>query len=490
MSTSTRNAPSVGIVGAGFGGLGTGIALRKVGITDFKIFDRGDSVGGVWRANTYPGAACDVPSHLYSLRSARGTKWPRRYAEQPAILQYMREVVDEFDLAPHLRLNTTVTKAQFDNANKRWTLTTDAGETHDFDILVTACGQLTNPVIPPIPGLDRFAGHQFHSARWDHDYDLSGKRVAVIGTGASAIQFVPEVAKQAAHTTVFQRSAPYTLPRMDRKYFAWERWLFEHFPPRTWLPRLGWFVFIEYFTRAFINKPWATGPMRAWSNWHRRHHLGDRPDLMAKCTPDYAFGCNRVLFTTDWFKTLKRDDVSLVDRPAKEITGSSVIDADGNAFDVDAIIFGTGFAGGDFVAPMDIVGADGQHLDTVWGDTPAAHLGITVPRFPNLFILYGPNTNHGSASVPYTLECQIRYLMDAIKTLRRGGHQTLDVQPAALGAWRAEMDARSQDTAWTTGGCGNWYVNERGENTNNWPGSWLEYRRRTKKLDAENYAFS
>lgn len=489
MNSAAPRALSVGIVGAGFGGIGSGIHLQKAGITDFTIFDRGDSVGGVWRANTYPGAACDVPSHLYSLGCARGKKWPRRYAQQPAILEYMQDLVEEFGLAKHLRLNTAIEQARFDDASKQWTLTTDSGETHTFDILVTACGQLTNPVIPPIPGLNQFGGHQFHSARWDHDYDLTGKRVAVIGTGASAIQFVPEVAKQAAHTTVFQRSAPYTLPRFDREYADWERWLFKHFSPRVAIPRFGWFLFIEYFSRAFINKPWATGPMRAWSNWHRRRHLRDHPELLDKCTPDYEFGCNRVLFTSDWFEALKREDVTLVNQSVTEITETGVIDAEGNAFDADAIIFGTGFAGGDFVAPMDIVGADGQQLKDVWGDTPAAHLGMTVPRFPNLFILYGPNTNHGSASVPYTLECQIEYLVDALHTLRRGGHQSLDVQPTALAAWRAEMDARSQDTAWTTGGCGNWYVNARGENTNNWPGSWLEYRRRTKKLDTENYAF-
>ena len=489
MSNPTSGALSLGIVGAGFGGLGAGIHLQKAGIINFTIFDRSDSVGGVWHANTYPGAACDVPSHLYSLGCARGKKWPRRYAQQPAILEYMRDVVEEFGLAPHLRLNTSIASARFDDAAKRWVLTTQTGETHGFDILVTACGQLTNPVIPPIPGLDSFAGEQFHSARWDHDIDLSGKRVAVIGTGASAIQFVPEVAKQAAHTTVYQRSAPYTLPRFDREYYDWERWLFKHFPPRVMLPRMGWFLFIEFFTRAFINKPWATGPMRAWSEWHRRRHLGKHPELMAKCTPDYDFGCNRVLFTSDWFETLKRDDVTLVNKSAQQITNSRVIDTDGDAIDADVIIFGTGFAGGDFVAPMDIIGADGQPLNAVWGDTPAAHLGMTVPRFPNLFILYGPNTNHGSASVPYTLECQIRYLVDALNTLRDGGHKALDVQPDALARWRSEMDVRSQNSAWTTGGCGNWYVNARGENTNNWPGSWLEYRRRTKKLDTENYAF-
>ena len=489
MSNPAFRELSVGIVGAGFGGLGAGIHLQKAGITNFTIFDRGESVGGVWRANTYPGAACDVPSHLYSLGCARGKKWPRRYAQQAAILEYMRDVVEDHGLAPHLQLNTSIEQARFEEASKQWVVTTDTGDTHRFDIFVTACGQLTNPVIPPIPGLEDFAGHTFHSAQWDHDYDLSGKRVAVIGTGASAIQFVPEVAKQAAHTTVFQRSAPYTLPRFDREYRNWERWLFKHVPLRVSIPRLGWFLFVEYFTRSFIGKWWSAGPMRAWSEWHRKHWLKDDPELMAKCTPDYAFGCNRVLFTSNWFETLKRDDVTLVNKSAQKITDSSVIDTDGNAIDADVIIFGTGFAGGDFVAPMDIVGADGQHLNDVWGDTPAAHLGITVPRFPNLFILYGPNTNHGSASVPYTLECQIKYLVDALQTLRRGGHKSLDVRPEALAAWRAEMDQRSQDTAWTTGGCGNWYVNARGENTNNWPGSWLEYRRRTKKLDTENYAF-
>lgn len=490
MNQTIPSTLSVGIVGAGFGGLGTAIHLKRAGHDNFTIFEQRSGVGGVWRANTYPGAACDVPSHLYSLSCRLGTDWPRRYAQQPAILQYMEDITDEFGLRAHLHLNTGIAEARWDAQACQWVLTTQAGDVHRFDMLVTACGQLTNPAIPPIPGLDSFEGHAFHSAQWDHDHDLAGRDVAVIGTGASAIQFVPEVAKAARHVTVYQRSAPWTLPRFDREYADWERRLFKRFPLRVRLSRLGVFLYVEYFTRTFIGKWWSAGPLRMISNWQRKRALKGHPELLKKCTPDYAFGCNRVLFTSDWFETLKRDNVTLVDSPVAEITADSVISEDGHVCQPDTLIFGTGFSAGDFVAPMDIIGADGQALSAVWGDTPAAHLGITVPRFPNLFILYGPNTNHGSASVPYTLECQIEYFLDALRAMAAGGHRAIEVKPEALARWRAEMDERSKDTAWTTGGCGNWYVNARGENTNNWPGSWLEYRRRTRRLDADNYVLA
>ena len=481
---------SVGIVGAGFGGLGTAIHLKQAGSSNFQIFEQRSGVGGVWRANTYPGAACDVPSHLYSLGCRLGHKWPRRYAQQAAILEYMEDITDEYGLRDHLHLNTGITQARWDSDARQWVLTTETGEEHAFDLLVTACGQLTNPSIPPIPGLDRFEGHQFHSAEWDHDHDLRGEDVAVVGTGASAIQFVPEVAKLARHVTVYQRSAPWTLPRFDREYADWERRLFKRFPLRVKLSRLGIFLYAEYFTRTFLGKWWANPPLRFISNWQRKRALKHHPELLEQCTPDYTFGCNRVLFTSEWFETQKRENVTLVNASVARITDDSVVADGGDTRPADTIIFGTGFSAGDFVAPMEIIGADGQALREVWGDTPAAHLGITVPRFPNLFILYGPNTNHGSASVPYTLECQIAYLLSGMRALVNADCQTIDVKPEALARWRAEMDRRSEGTTWTTGGCGNWYVNARGENTNNWPGSWLEYRRRTKQLDTDNYVLA
>lgn len=476
---------SVGIVGAGFGGVGIGARLREAGIEQFTIFERGDTVGGVWRANTYPGAACDVPSHLYSFSFAPGHNWSRRYAPQAEILRYMQDCVDEFGLAPHLRLGVEVTEARFDAEAGRWTLTSDDGEQHSFDLLVTACGQLTHPATPAIPGAEEFEGPAFHSAEWDHDVDLEGKRVAVIGTGASAIQFVPAIADTAATLTIYQRSAPWILPKMDRAYPAWERRIFERFPARVAAARLGMFAFIETATYGFTGHSWLMAPFRRISERERRRRLRD-PELIAKATPDTEIGCKRILFTSDWYPTLARPDVELVAGAIERIGPGGVTGPDGVERPADVIIYGTGFQSLDFVAPMDVYGLDGQELKRDWGERPEAYLGTTVSGFPNMFVLYGPNTNHGSGSVPYTLECQFSYVLDAIRRLREDGLRWLDVRPEAQRAWREEMAERSARTVWVSGGH-NWYLNEAGENTNNWPGPWLEYRRRTRRINPGDY---
>ena len=478
---------SVGIVGAGFGGVGMGIALRSAGVLDFTIFERGESVGGVWRANTYPGAACDVPSHLYSFSFAPGHKWSRRYAPQPEILTYLRDCATDFGVMPHLRLGTEVTRASFDRGRGRWTLESSDGERHEFDLLVTACGQLTRPALPSIAGAEEFEGPAFHSAEWDHASELAGLRVAVIGTGASAIQFVPEVAEVAAETTIYQRSAPWILPKSDRSYPAWERRLFRRFPARVAAARLGMFSFLELATYAFTGHPGVMAPFRRLADLERRRVLGHDPELLAKATPDYEMGCKRVLFTSDWYPTLARADVELVQGGVERITPHGVVGPDGVEREADAIVYGTGFESHNFVAPMEVQGIDGLELNGFWGERPEALLGTTVSGFPNMFVLYGPNTNHGAGSVPYTLECQFSYVIDAVRRLREGGFRWIDVRPEAQEAWRAEIARRSARTVWTSGGCSNWYVNSRGENTNNWPGPWLEYRRRTRRLDPGDY---
>ena len=480
-----REAPSVGIVGAGFGGIGIGIRLKQEGIEDFTIFERGETVGGVWRANTYPGAACDVPSHLYSFSFAPGHRWSRRYAPQSEILEYLEECVDEFDLGPHLRLGTEAEGASFDEATGRWTLRA-GGEEHSFDVLVTACGQLTNPAIPAIPGRDDFAGHAFHSADWDHDHDLEGRRVAVIGTGASAIQFVPEIAPQVESLTIYQRSAPWILPKSDRAYPDWERRFFRAFPARVAAARLGNWMFFEAFTYAFTGTKWMAGAVAKYADRVRRRELGD-PGLLAAATPDYELGCKRVLITDDWYPALARENVELIDGAVERITADGVVAADGVERAADTLIWGTGFQSHDFVAPMEIRGLGDRELNEVWAERPEAYLGITVSGFPNMFVMYGPNTNHGSGSVPYTLECQFNYTIDAIRRLRAGGLSYIDVRPEVQARWREEIAERSQRTQWIVGGCTNWYVNGEGVNTNNWPGPWLEYRRRTKRINPGDY---
>jgi cation diffusion facilitator CzcD-associated flavoprotein CzcO len=486
VGASNGNGISVGIVGAGFGGVGVGIKLAKQGIHDFTIFERGETVGGVWRANTYPGAACDVPSHLYSFSFAKGSEWSRRYAPQPDILRYLQGVSERFGLEPHLRLGTEVVKASFDADAGRWTLETDTGETHTFDVLVTACGQLTRPAMPRVEGLDDFGGAAFHSAEWDHDVELEGKNVAVIGTGASAIQFIPAIAPSVKQLTIYQRSAPWIMPKSDRAYPKWEQQLFKAFPPRVALSRAGFFAFLEGATYGFTGTDWVIQPFKFAADRERNKVLQD-PELRAKATPDYKIGCKRVLFTSDWYPTLNRPNVELLNGQIDRIAKGGVIGTDGVERPADVIIFGTGFQSHRFVAPMEIHGLGDRELNAVWGDRAEAYLGTTVSGFPNMFVLYGPNTNHGSGSVPYTLECQFNYVLDAVRHLQTPGFRWLDVRLEAQMAWREEMEERSKSTVWTSGGCHNWYVNGKGQNTNNWPGAWLEYRRRTRRINPGDY---
>jgi cation diffusion facilitator CzcD-associated flavoprotein CzcO len=476
---------SVGVVGAGFGGVGMGVKLRQAGIEDFTIFERWESVGGTWCANTYPGLACDVPSHLYSFSFALGHDWSRRYAPQAEILRYIEDCAERFDLGPHLRLGTEVTGASFDAAEGRWVLTTDAGETHTFDILVTACGQLSRPTTPAIPGLEGFEGRAFHSAEWDHDHDLAGRRVAVIGTGASAIQFVPEIAPVVERLTIYQRSAPWILPKMDREYPEWERRLFRRFPARVLASRLGIFLIFEVGTYGFTTRRGVMRAMQRIADREREKVLTD-PELRAKATPDTEMGCKRVLISNEWYPALMREDVELLSGGVERITPGGVVGPDGVEREADTIIFGTGFHTTDFITPMAVHGLDGQELNEVWGGRAEAFLGTTVSGFPNMFILYGPNTNHGAGSVPYLLECQYNYVLDAIGRMREGGFRYLDLRPEAQEEWRREMAERSAKTVWVTGG-NNWYLNAAGENTNNWPGPWLEFRRRTRRLNPGHY---
>ncbi len=476
----------MGIVGAGFGGIGMGVRLRQAGIEDFTIFDRGETVGGVWRANTYPGAACDVPSHLYSFSFAPGHSWSRRFAPQPEILSYLQGVARDFGLEPHLRLGAEVESARFDEAAGRWTLRTSAAQEREFDLLVTACGQLTNPQVPEVPGAESFAGPAFHSARWEHGVELAGRRVAVIGSGASAIQFAPAIAPQAERLMIYQRSAPWILPKNDRPYEPSERERFRRFPARVAAARFANWTMFELGTHAFTGSRWMAKALERACDHYRRIALDD-PGLIERTTPDYELGCKRVLISNDWYPMLERENVELLSGQVRRITERGVVGPDGVERAADAIVWGTGFASHDFVAPMRVEGLGGRELNDLWADRPEAYLGMTVAGFPNMFVIYGPNTNHGSGSVPYTLECQMRYVLDAARRLRERGLRWIDLRPEVQARWRREMDERSQRTQWVRGGAGNWYVNERGINTNNWPGTWLEYRRRTQRLNPGDY---
>ena len=486
LQPAARSQPlSIVIVGAGFAGVGMAIRLRQVGITDFVILEKAASVGGVWRDNTYPGAACDVPSHLYSFSFERRFHWSRVYAEQPDIHRYIRHCFDKYRLASHLKLGTEVKRARFDEAAALWRIETTAGATLQARILISATGQLNRPAYPDIPGLGDFSGKVFHSARWDHDCDLRGKRVAVIGTGASAIQFVPELVRKAAKVHLFQRSAAYVMPKLDHPFSNLQHRLFDAVPLLYGVARAAVYLAYESLGVGFLRWRPAMRPMRAAAAWNLNRAVKD-PELRRKLTPDYPIGCKRVLFSNDYYPALAKPNAEVVTTGIDSIGRDHVRTADGQSYEVDAIVLGTGFAANDLLAPMDLVGRGGARLKDVWRSGPEAYLGITVSGFPNLFMLYGPNTNLGHNSIIYMLESQIRYVMQAVKRLRASPGTYLDVKPEAQSSFNRQLQQTLGRTVWSEG-CRSWYMNAQGKIINNWSGFTFSYRRLTRALELSHY---
>ena len=477
-------SPSVAIIGAGFGGIGLAIMLKKAGIDSLTIFEKAEGVGGVWRHNPYPGASCDVPSHLYSFSFEPNPDWSRRYSPQPEILDYLEKCVEKYGLRSSLRFGTEISRAEFDDGSEKWRIETTGGETVEADVLVSACGQLSRPALTRIEGAERFKGPIFHTARWDHDAEIEGKRVAVIGTGASTIQVVPAIAERVAQLDVYQRSAPYVIPKKDRPYMPWERRLFRWFPPARWLARFSQWLTFEIFISAFNQ---FRGMGRLGVRMFERN-LDDQvsdPELKRALTPDHVLGCKRVLISPDYYSTLERPNVELVTDGVRELTESGVVAENGTERPADVIVLSTGFESTRFLAPMEIRGREGRDLNEVWREGANAYLGMTVAGFPNLFVMYGPNTNLGSGSIIFQLESQMTYIADAVERLRRTGG-LLSVRPEVQQAFDSEMQSRLSTSVWQTG-CNNWYVDEHGRNTNNWPGFTVEYRRRTRRLDPADY---
>ena len=479
--TPGRRRPRVAVVGAGFGGIGAAVALREDG-ADVTLLDRADGVGGVWRANTYPGAACDVPSDLYSFSWAPPRDWSRRFAPQDEILDHLEDVAADHGLVPRLR--TEVTAARWDGAVWRLDIATDdgpaAGEL-EADVLVSACGQLSRPVLPAIPGLGSFAGPAFHSARWDHSVDLAGRRVAVVGTGASAIQLVPAIVDDVAALTVFQRSAPHLIPRPDA---AFGRPLLRRAPGWRSLTRAFWTGFFEFGALGFARVPAVSALFRWSSAALLRAQVAD-PALRERLRPDDPVGCKRLLISSDWYPALTRPHVDVVTDAITEVVPEGVRTADGTVHPCDVLVFGTGFAATGFLAPMAVVGPDGTELSEQWRDGARAHLGITVPGFPNLFLLFGPNTNVGSGSMVHMLESQIAYVRQAVAHLAAGGGP-LAVRADVAERFDAEIQRRLESSVWTR--CRSWYRTASGRVVTNWPGLMHEYRRRTSRFDPADYA--
>jgi cation diffusion facilitator CzcD-associated flavoprotein CzcO len=474
----------VAVIGAGFGGIGMALALKKAGINDFVVVERAGDLGGTWRDNSYPGLTCDIPSQLYSF-SFRPWRWSRRYPARAEILAYLHALVADYGLGRHLRFGAGVSTAAFDERGAVWDLTLDNGDTLQATAVVCAVGQLGRPVLPGIVDRDEFTGPSWHSARWDHETDLTGRRVAVIGTGASAVQFVPEIAKVAGRVDVYQRSAPYVLPKADRPYRGAERALFDRLPVARKADRLRIFLYGELLTSGLVLSPkLLAAPMELWRR-QLRAQVPD-PELRAKCVPDYVLGCKRVVFSNDWYPALARPNVELVTDPIERITPEGVVTADGTTRTADVIIYATGFKAAEFLVPMLVSGLDGQRLAEAWQDGARAYLGITVSGFPNFFMLYGPNTNLGGNSIIYMLEGQIGYVLRAVQARAVNRLAWLDVRPEAQDGFNSWVQSASRKSVWETG-CHSWYTTPSGRNTNNWPSYTFMYRYRVRRFDLAAY---
>src|SRR4051794_4291333 len=478
------NEVEIAIVGSGFSGLAMARRLRRDGVEDFVILEKASDVGGTWRDNDYPGCACDVPSHVYSFSFAPNPEWSTTYSPQPEIRAYIRQVAEREGLLPHVRFGCEVAEASWDAGEQRWRLETSEG-TIRARVLLAAPGPLSEPQIPQLPGLGRFEGEVFHSARWNHDYDLEGKRVAVVGTGASAIQFVPEIQPKVAELHLFQRTAPWVLPRTERSITRPERALFRRFPAVQRAMRA-----LVYWTREWTALPMLrvrlSPVIQAIGEMHLRRQVRD-PALRRRLTPSYRPGCKRILLSNDYYPALARDNVEVVDGGVVEIGERSVIAADGSEREVDAIIFGTGFHVLDMPIAERITGADGITLAESFGGSPQAYRGTSFPGFPNLFMLLGPNTGLGHMSVVFMAEAQARYIAQAVRRIREDGLGTLTVRPAAHQAYNADIQRRMKGTVWTEGGCASWYIDENGLNTSLWPDFAFKFRNELRRFDQEAY---
>ncbi|SHL96594.1 flavin-containing monooxygenase [Actinacidiphila paucisporea] len=485
MDDDNREHVRVAVIGSGFGGLGAGVRLRREGITDFVILERADAVGGTWRDNSYPGCACDVPSHLYSFSFAPNPDWPRAFSGQQHIRAYLERVTDTFGLRPHVRFGAEVQQARWDAAARRWEVTTAAGKL-TADVLVSATGPLSDPKTPDIPGIADFPGPVFHSSRWDHDYDLRGKRVAMVGTGASAIQIVPSIQPEVRSLTVIQRTPPWVMPRVDRAVSGAERWLHGNVPSTAKARRGLLWLIREFQVGAFVKRPRLMKAAERIARAHLRRSVKD-PALRARLTPDYTIGCKRILLSNTYYPALAQPNTEVVTAALTEVRGSSVVTADGTEREVDAIIFGTGFRVTDMPIGDRVIGADGRTLGEHWKEGMAALRGCTVDGFPNLLLIIGPNTGLGNSSMILMIESSLNYVADYMRTLARTGAAALDAKPAAVAAWNAEMQSRAARTVWNTGGCKSWYLDANGRNTTAWPGTTAEFRRATEQLKISEY---
>ncbi|POM22648.1 4-hydroxyacetophenone monooxygenase [Actinomadura rubteroloni] len=483
-------AYGVVIVGTGFSGLGMAIGLKKAGVHDFVILEKAGEVGGTWRENTYPGCGCDIMSLLYSFSFEPKADWSRMFPKQAELLEYIKEVVAKYELEQHIRFNTEVTGAEYNDADDTWGVTiagagAEPGEVVRGRALAAGMGPLHQPSIPDLPGLDSFEGTTFHSAEWNHDYDLTGKRVAVIGTGASAIQFVPRVAKQAGALTLFQRTPPWILPKPDRRVTGVEKALFRRVPGVQRGYRNGIYLMQESFVLGFKN-PKLLKAASGLAKWHLNRQVKD-PELRRKLTPDYTMGCKRTLVSSDYYPALTRPNVEVTTEGIAEIRPHSIVTTDGAEHPVDAIIFGTGFHVTDAFEHAHIVGRGGVKIQDAWQDGVEAHLGVSVAGFPNLFLLLGPNSGLGHNSMIFVIEAQVRYVLRCLRMRDAAGAGRIAVRASAQDRFNRWVQAKSEGAVWVAGGCTSWYLDRNGVNRAAWPASTVNYWLRTRRLDPADF---
>jgi len=470
----------VAVIGSGFAGLGMAIRLKQAGITSFVVLEKAGDLGGTWRDNAYPGAACDVPSHLYCYSFEPKADWSRIFAPQAEILGYLRHCAEKHGLGAHIRFHSTVVRASWDDEAQLWRLALSDGTTLTALALVSGKGGLHVPAYPAIEGLDRFAGRAFHSAEWDHGCDLAGKRVAVIGTGASAIQVVPAIAERVARLHLFQRTPPWIMPRADRAYSALEQAIFAHVPAAQWLHRQRIYWSLEPRALGFVVDQRIMSLAEAAGRRFIAQSIAD-PQLRAAVTPHYTAGCKRILLSDDYYPALTRPNVELVTDAVRAIAPRAVVTADGREREVDAIVLCTGFRATDYLYGMTITGRGGRDLAAEWRDGARAHLGITVHGFPNLFLLMGPNTGLGHNSMIFMIEAQIGYALQAIQQLAGGRARSLEVRAEVQRAFDEALQARLAKSVWASG-CQSWYLEPSGRNSTIWPGFTVEYWARTRRF--------
>jgi cation diffusion facilitator CzcD-associated flavoprotein CzcO len=476
----------IAVIGSGFSGLAMAVRLLEAGMRDFVVLERGADVGGTWRDNSYPGCACDVPSHLYSLSFAPNPEWSSTFSPQREIHDYLRSVAASHGVLPHVRFGCNLEGADWDEAEQRWFLRTSSGPL-SVRVLIIAAGPLSEPAVPHLDGLERFEGKTFHSAAWDHDHDLTGERVAVIGTGASAIQFVPRIQPRVERLHVFQRTAPWVLPRRARRLSRFERALYRRMPAAQRVMRAGIYWARELYAIPLLRASLAPLTRRLGRSYLRRQ-VRD-PKLRRKLTPGYAPGCKRILISNDYLPSLANPNVEVVTDGIAEVRERSIVTADGQEREVDTIIFGTGFRVTDFPIAERVRGRAARRLADVWQGSPRAHRGTAVAGFPNMFFLLGPNTGLGHTSVVVMAEAQAGYVIEALRDMRVRAAGTLEVRPQAQQRWNAELQKAMRGTVWTAGGCASWYIDRTGANTTLWPGYTFRFRRLVRRFDAESYVF-